>query len=155
MEHAAELRRMLVNLLKGGQAYDTFEEIVASFGPGVRGVVPPKAERSAWQVLCHMQLSLRDSLDWAQNQDGLYKEKDWPEGYWPVETEPPTDTAWAEKVQQYLSDRDELADLAMRGDLFRPFEWDDKHNLTRQILLAADHSAYHCGQLVFLRRLLP
>ncbi|HEY3781270.1 MAG TPA: DinB family protein [Fimbriimonadaceae bacterium] len=154
MEHAAELRRQLVSYLKGGQAYDTFEEIIAQFGPSQRGVVPPKAERSAWQILCHMQLSLRDTLDWAQNYDGRYVEKEWPAGYWPVETGPPSEGAWIEKVQQFLSDRDELADLAMRGDLFKPFEWEEKHNLVRQVLLGADHNAYHCGELVFLRRLL-
>ena len=35
-----------------------------------------------------------------------------------------------------------------------PFPWGDGQNLLREALLVADHTAYHLGELVLLRRLL-
>ena len=41
-----------------------------------------------------------------------------------------------------------------KSDLFTPFPWGDGQTLLREALLAADHNAYHLGQLVLVRRLL-
>ena len=39
-------------------------------------------------------------------------------------------------------------------DLFKPLAHGDGQTLLREVLLAADHSAYHLGQLVLVRRAL-
>lgn len=147
------LRNHLVALLRGGQAFDTFDEIVGSFPASTQGVVPQGAERSAWQILEHMRLSQRDILDYSRNDDGSYVEKEWPDEYWPQEPEPPSSRAWDEAVAAYKSDLGEIEELARTGDLFSEFPWGKGHTLLREILLSAEHSAYHLGQLVLLREL--
>ena len=39
-------------------------------------------------------------------------------------------------------------------DLGEPFPWGDGQTLLREVLLVADHTSYHLGQLVNLRRAL-
>jgi hypothetical protein len=40
------------------------------------------------------------------------------------------------------------------SDLFARIPWGDGQTLLREALLAADHNAYHIGELVVVRRLL-
>jgi hypothetical protein len=40
------------------------------------------------------------------------------------------------------------------ADLYKPFRWGQGQNLLREALLVADHSAYHLGEIVLLRRVL-
>jgi hypothetical protein len=147
------LRTHLLSLLKGGQAFDTFEDLTAEFKVDERGVMPEGAEHSAWQILEHMRITQRDILDFSQNEDGKYEEKAWPKEYWPPSLLPSAE-AWDESVRVYQSDREELERLVRdeRIDLFKPFPWDQEKTLLREILLAADHAAYHLGELVQLKR---
>lgn len=156
MDTMTSLRDHVVRLLRGGQAYDTFDAIVGEFSPDLRGVVPPGAERSAWEILEHLRLSLRDILDFSRNEDGSYVEQPWPEGYWPSTSAPPDAGAWDATVAAFLDDRAALEALVQDSaqDLFRPFPWGDGQTLLREALLAADHASYHLGQLVIVRRLL-
>jgi hypothetical protein len=39
-------------------------------------------------------------------------------------------------------------------DLFTPFEHGDGQNLLREALLIADHTSYHTGEIIVVRRLL-
>jgi hypothetical protein len=41
-----------------------------------------------------------------------------------------------------------------KRDLFAPFAWGDGQTLLREALLIADHTAYHVGQLVLVRKML-
>lgn len=143
-------------MLRGGQAYDTFDAIIGDFSPELRGVVPAKAGRSAYQIVEHLRRSLRDILDFSQNEDGSYKESAWPDDYWPQDPAPPRQDAWDEAVQAYKRDLSEMEGLVSdrASDLFRPFPWGDGQTLLREALLAADHAAYHLGELVMLRRVL-
>ncbi|MEA2554566.1 MAG: hypothetical protein QOJ65_2742 [Fimbriimonadaceae bacterium] len=144
------LREHLLALLRGGQAYDTFEEIVGEFRPDERFVVPPGGERSAWQIVEHMKIALKDILEFSENEDGSYKQRDWPAEYWPVS--PSGD--WEGSVQGYLDVRGRMESLMSdeSKDLFRVFRWGEGQTLLREALLAADHQAHHLGQLIELKR---
>jgi hypothetical protein len=152
--HPDSLRRHVLALLRGGQAYDPFEEIVASFGPDERGIVPPGADRSAWQILEHMRIALRDILDFSRARRGQYLEIRWPDDYWPREAAPPEADSWDHSVESYLVLRGELERLVSDPDrdLFEPVPAGDGQTLLREALLAADHASYHLGQLVALER---
>lgn len=144
------VRQHLVALLEGGQAYDTFDSITSGFKPSDRGRIPSGAEHSAWQILEHMRLALRDILDFTQNENGDYAEKAWPEGYWPGAAS----GDWNETIKAYRADLMEMKSLVKdrKRDLFAPFPWGDGQTLFREAALAADHAAYHLGQLVGLQR---
>jgi len=154
MDEDKAFRDHLVALLKGGQAYESFDQIVGGFKAKHRGVVPSGAEHSPWEIFEHMRITQRDILDFSRNDKGTYKEKDWPDEYWPTRPGPPNPTAWKKSVEQFHADRKALQGLARKGDLLRAFPWGDGQTLLRELLLAADHNAHHLGQLVILRRLL-
>lgn len=146
-------RNELVNLLNGGQAFEPFATVVESFKTSERGVVPKGAERSPWQIVEHMQFSLRDIIDFTKNENGTYKEKNWPEDYWPKHSNPDPGE-WDRSVQAFQTGIDELKGLLAESDrdLNMPFAWGNGQTLMREVLLAAEHSAYHIGELIELQR---
>jgi hypothetical protein len=147
------LRNELLQLLRGGQAYEPFESVVSAFSADERGLAPYGAERSAWQIVEHMRLSQRDILDFSQNENGAYCNKVWPGEYWVVDPVP-SEGEWDRAVEQIKAGVDEFDRLLEEKahDLVVPFPWAEGQNLLREILVAADHSTYHIGQLVELKR---
>ncbi|HLJ56746.1 MAG TPA: DinB family protein [Chthonomonadaceae bacterium] len=156
MEPKHSVSEHVARLLQGGQAFDTLEEIIASIPADRRGAVPAGVERSAWQTLEHIRIAQRDILDFSRNADGSYQEKRWPDDYWPTAPAPPDAGAWDRTAAAILADRAALEALVLdeRADLFAPFPWGDGQTLLREALLAAEHAAYHLGQLVMLAGLL-
>ena len=80
----------------------------------------------------------------------------WPADYWPETSEAPTGEAWDASVAAFLADRAELLAMAEDPavDLFAVVPNGTTQTYLRELLLVADHNAYHLGQLVFLRRCL-
>ena len=62
--------------------------------------------------------------------------------------------AWERSVQGFLADRAALKDLAAQADLFATIPRGTGQTYLRELLLVADHNAYHIGELVLVRRLL-
>jgi hypothetical protein len=151
------LRKELKALLDGGQAHATFDAAVKDFPAKLRGVVPEGLPYSGWQILEHLRLAQRDILEFSSNADGSYKEKKWPDEYWPKAAEPPSAEVWERSIAQVREDRAAFEKLiASTGDaeLVAPFAWGSGQTLLREALLIADHDAYHVGELVVVRRLL-
>lgn len=147
------LRKHVVELLSGGEAFDTLDSILEEFAMEDRGVVPEGAERSPWQILEHMRRSIQDILDFTENENGDYAEKEWPADYWPKESSAGPEV-WHESLTAYkaaLSRIEELVQDESR-DLFEPFPWGSGQTLLREVLLVANHAAYHLGELVELKR---
>ncbi len=151
-----ELRTQLLDLLKGGQAHASFDDVVADMPTNLRGVVPEKLPYSAWQLLEHMRITQRDILNFSAPPTGGYHALEWPKDYWPSTPEPPIPEAWDRTVAAIRTDREQFEDLITRpeADLVKPFRWGSGQNLLRETLLIADHTAYHLGELLVLRRLL-
>ncbi len=149
-----ELRKQLLALLKGGQAHATYDDAVKDLPAKLRGEVPAGLPYSAWQLVEHIRITLKDILEFSDNADGKYKELKWPDEYWPKEKEPPTEKAWTHSIAEYEKDLAAFEALVKKGDLTTPFAWGDGQNLLREAMLVADHTAYHVGELIVLRRLL-
>jgi len=151
------VQQELKTLLDGGQAHVSFDDAVKGFPPRLRGTVVEELPYSAWQIVEHIRMAQRDILDYCRNHDGSYKPMKWPEDYWPKDAAPPNGTAWGESLKAIKADRRSLEALLKESDsegLAAPFPWGQGQTLLREILLVADHSAYHTGELVVLRRLL-
>lgn len=154
---SGELRTQLLALLAGGQAHADFETVIDGIPEEARGVRPDRVPYSAWQLLEHLRLAQRDILDFCTNGDGAgYKPMAWPAEYWPKEAGPETAGAWRTSVAAVGEDRKRFESLLTEADadLVTPFSWGEGQNLLREALLLADHTAYHLGELVLLRRLL-
>jgi hypothetical protein len=78
-----------------------------------------------------------------------------PDDYWPGAAAP-ADEAWAASIDGYVRSRDALERLARDVEDLTALVPTGKGHQTylRAILLAADHSAYHVGQLVMVRKAL-
>ena len=151
-----ELRKQLVALLDGGQAHATFADAVAGFPAKLRGVVVDGLPYSAWQILEHIRIAQKDILDFSAPPTGGYQAMEWPAAYWSNEKEPPTGDAWDKSVAAVHRDCEKFKALILKpgADLAKPFLWGTGQNLLREALLIADHTAYHVGELIVLRRLL-
>lgn len=153
------LRSHLLDLLRGSGAHVDVLSALAGLPPHLRGKRPPGAPHSAWELLEHIRFTLHDLLDYCVNPH--YREPAWPRDYWPHSAEPATDLAtdqdWCESVTALEADLAEFERLIRnpRTDLFAAIPWAKAgHTPLREVLLAADHTSYHTGELVYLRRLL-
>ena len=151
-----DIKKQLLALLRGGQAHASFDDAVKDFPIEQRGVVPEGLPYSAWQILEHIRITQRDILDFSAPPTGGYHPLEWPEGYWPKSAEPPSAHAWDASIAAIRKDLELFEKLISRpdADLYKTFRWGDGQNLLREALLVADHTSYHLGELVVLRRLL-
>jgi hypothetical protein len=155
-DEQAPLRKQLIAHLDGGQAHTTFDEAIRDFPPEHRGTAPLNLPYSAWQLLEHLRITQRDILNFSAPPTGGYHPIKWPDDYWPKSPKPPSSNAWDQAITLIRSDLEHFEALIKNpnSDLFKPFRWGDGQNLLREALLVADHTAYHIGELVVLRRLL-
>ncbi|HMI31836.1 MAG TPA: DinB family protein [Candidatus Limnocylindrales bacterium] len=146
------LRAYVKKLLAWEDAHVGFDAAVAGIAPERRGSEPTGIPFSPWQLLEHLRLTQHDILDFCRNAG--YVERKWPEDYWPPSPVPPTSSAWEESIAAFRRDRDALEKLAADSsvDLFARIPHGSGQTYLRELLLAADHSAYHVGQMVLVRR---
>jgi hypothetical protein len=151
-----ELRKELLALLNGGQAHATFDEAVKDFPEVHRGTIPDGLPYSAWQLLEHIRITQHDILQFSAPPTGGYQPIEWPAAYWPQSSGPSSVHAWDASIAAVHKDRETFEELISKpeADLYKPFRWGEGQNLLREALLIADHTAYHVGELIMLRRLL-
>ena len=148
------LREQLVELLRGGEAHVKTDAALANVDPQFRSVRPPAEVHSVWEELEHMRIAQQDILRYTL--DASWTSPEWPEGYWPAKAESVTDEMWQASLDGFLADLDELVGLVRDSavDLTAKIPHGDWRTYLRQILLMADHNAYHLGQIVQARKLL-
>jgi uncharacterized damage-inducible protein DinB len=147
------LRGHLAKVLDWQDAHATFEDAVKGIPAQARGRRAEGLPYSPWQLVEHLRITQRDILDFCGHG---YRERDWPGDYWPADPSPPSAEAWDASIAAYRADREALKRLATdpATDLLAPVPEGSGQTYLREILLAADHAAYHVGQLVVVRRLL-
>ena len=145
----------LVRLLDWQDAHVGFDKAVAGIPPDQRGARPRDFEHSPWQLLEHIRIAHGDILEFCVNAAYEHTMK-WPDDYWPADPAPPSEQAWDESVAAYGRTRNEMKRLIREvSDLTAPVPTGGEgQTYLRAILLAADHTAYHVGQLVAVRRAL-
>ena len=151
MDRDASLREHLLSLLTARQAHCTFEDAVAQMPPARRGERPEALPYSVWELVEHLRRAQHDILVYCRDPD--YAASDWPGDFWPDDASP-SDEAWAESLAQVEEDRTALADLVRDEslDLHDTVPASDEHTYLREVMLVADHNAYHVGQIVTVRR---
>ena len=148
------LRQQLVELLCSSHAHADFDAAVKDLPVELRGKRPRGAEHSPWELLEHLRIAQGDILEFSR--DAKHASPKWPEGYWPAAAAPPDEKAWEKSVRAFRRDRKALCELVADPaiDLFAKIPHGDGQTILREALLAADHNAYHIGQLVLVRKLL-
>lgn len=147
-------RETVARLLDWDEAHAGFDKALSGIPPELRGVQPEGLPYSPWQLLEHLRLAQRDILDFCRDPD--YTQPEWPDDYWPPTHAPRSADEWERSVEAFRGDRDALRRLASDPDLDLTAEIPHGAGQTylRELLLVADHNAYHLGELVVVRRLL-
>jgi hypothetical protein len=149
-----ELRDDIIWLLQGGRAHVGFQKAVSNLPVALRGKKPLRFPYSPWQQIEHMRICQWDILEYIRNPKHVSPE--WPSGYWPTPA-PPSRDAWSKCVRAFAADLKALEAMATDAstDLLARVPADPKGpTILHELLLVADHNAYHLGQLVVLRRAL-
>jgi uncharacterized damage-inducible protein DinB len=146
------LRTHLLELLGKGGAHADFARAVADMDPKYFNKKIPGVPHSSWDLLEHMRIAQWDIL--AFTRDARHKSPTWPDGYWP--TEPATPARWAKAVKTFNDDRAAFTTLVKdpATDLLARLPHGDGQTVAREAMLLADHTAYHLGQLIIVRRAL-
>ena len=147
------VREALVALLTKGNAHVTVEQAMEGLPAELRGKRPAPGVHSVWEELEHMRLAQEDILRYTQDQG--WASPDWPQGYWPAEPAP-TEAQWSDTVARFRADLAEVEALIRdpARDLTARLPQGQDRTYLRQVLLVADHNAYHLGQIVTTRKLL-
>jgi hypothetical protein len=152
MKNDKALRKHLVYLLTEGGAHLDFDSAVKDMPLALQGKVPKGGEHSPWQLLEHLRIALWDILEFSRDPKHLSPK--WPEGYWPKTQKPTNERAWKKSAAEFRKLMKQLVALVNDDcvDLFARIPHGDGQTILREVLLAADHNAYHLGQLVEVRR---
>ena len=122
------------------------------FPPKLYGAKPENAPHSAWELLEHMRIALRDLWEFCTNDE--YVEKKWPDDYWPASPSLLPKKPGRRSVRALKEDLEAFGELIKNPDsnLYAQIPWGKKdQTLLREVLVAADHTSYHTGELVYLR----
>ena len=148
------LREQLAAVLRWEDAHAGVDRVVEGVPPGRWTASAPGLPYTLWQLLEHIRLAQHDILDFCRNP--AYAEPRWPDDYWPPANATPTAEEVSSSIAALREDRDALAAMALdsRIDLFARIPHGTGQTYLRELLLAADHTAYHLGQMVVVRRTL-
>ena len=154
MTSDAAVREHLQKLLAWEDAHVAFDAAVKGIPAVLRGRRPARVPYSPWQLIEHLRIAQHDILDFCRNPK--YRELKWPDDYWPASAAPPSAAAWTRSIRAFRAEREALGQLAMDPDvdLTAQIPHGSGQTYLREIILAADHAAYHLGELIVVRRLL-
>jgi uncharacterized damage-inducible protein DinB len=154
MSQIDSVREAIAHLLDWEEAHAGFDKVVGGLAQELQGRIPAGLPYSPWQLLEHIRLTQEDILEFCRNP--AYQERKWPDDYWPKTPSPPSAAAWGKSVAAFRQDRETLKALALneRVDLLGKVPAGKSQTYLRELLLVADHTAYHLGELVVVRRAL-
>ena len=118
------------------------------------GEKPSGIDYSIYQLAWHIITEQAEMI--AYSKDTGHEGPKWPEGFWPKNSEPESEEEWARLVQKFKDDNKKFIEMIRAGELTKelPGEPGTGHTLLRQALITADHTSYHTGQIITLRKML-
>lgn len=148
------LRDHVAALIHWEDAHAGIEQIMDGVPAEKWRAAAPGLPYTLWQLLEHLRLVQSDILDFCRNPG--YAHLRWPEDYWPRESDEPAADAVAGSIAAFRRDREALTALALdeKLDLFARIPHGTGQTYLRELLLVADHTSYHLGQMVAVRRAL-
>ena len=148
------LKHQLVEVITKGNAHASFEEVVEGIPIKHLGAKPGNLPYSIWQLVEHIRITQKDILEFSRNPQHISPE--WPDEYWPEQDAPANEQEWLQSLDHIKKDRKAFIDLLNdpSADLYTQYAHGEGQNLLREALLIADHTSYHMGEIIVLRRIL-
>jgi hypothetical protein len=149
-----ELRAQLVDLLLHGNAHMSLTDAVEAFPMANINDKFPNGAYSAWGLLEHLRIAQYDILDFIVNPN--YQYMAWPQAYWPDPDKAASAADWQQTLAQFYQDQQALVALVQnpQTDLFVKLPHGTGQNILKEILVVADHNAYHVGEFAILRQVM-
>lgn len=106
-----------------------------------------------WELTEHIRITQYDILEFSRN--ATYQSPTWPTGYWPEKKMPLSEEMWVNTVSQIKRDQEDFSNLITEHKLklLEPFGYGTGQSLFLEALLIIDHTAYHTGQIILIRKL--
>ena len=148
------LREQLINQLTEEHAHTSFDNAVDGLEHEYLGVRTNALPYSIWELTEHIRVAQADIVEFCINPD--YTAPNWPEDYWPANCAPTNQQQWNQSLAEIKRDRSKMVELVKNpdNDLLEPLPHGDGQTLFREAILIVDHTSYHTGQIVTIRRLL-
>lgn len=149
-----EIRKQLIALLKGGNAHMDFDDAVSGFPKEGINTRVPHGSYTVWHLLEHMRIVQWDILEFVRNPNHV--SPPFPEGYWPMADEEASPVLWEKTIRGIRSDLSDMEKIVEDPgtDFFSPIPHAKDYTIFREVILVADHNAFHIGELVAVRRVL-
>lgn len=154
MKATDPLREHLSKLLQWEGAHANFETVIKDFPLELAGRKVSEIPYTAWQLLEHLRIAQWDILEFCRYPKHVSPK--WPQGYWSHQKSPPDEAAWHKSANAFQRDLKSMQKLVKDSstDLFAKIPHGEGQTILREVLLVADHNAYHIGQLLLVRRML-
>jgi hypothetical protein len=146
------LREHLLELLRGGSAHADLATVLDDFPHELTGNKPKNVPYSSWQLLEHIRFTVSDLLLFST--DPKYVAPNWPDDYWPAKEAAPKPGEWESSVKALKADLAAFEGMVQdsKSNLYAKIPWGEGQTLLREVLLASDHTSYHLGEMVLMRR---
>ncbi|WP_423148319.1 DinB family protein [Rubrolithibacter danxiaensis] len=151
---ADTIKKHLSDLLRGHTSGIDLEDAVDNIPFSLKNTKPESLTYSIWDLLNHIQITQAEILHFCQNPN--YKPRKWPEEYWVPATNEPVEESWTTVINQFKLDREAFISLLNNPDieLFIPLADGTERSMIREALFLANHTTYHIGQIILIRKLL-
>lgn len=145
--------RELTQNLRTGNAHVSLEDALANMKPELRSKLYENLPYSLWQLAEHIRIAQWDILEFSTSPD--HQSPQWPDEYWPEPVDEVSDEIWEKTLEAIRTDRERFIQLLndRQDSLFQPFPYGDGQTLFKEALLIIDHTSYHVGEILVLRRL--
>jgi hypothetical protein len=148
------VRKQLLELLGGGHAHMDVDQAVARFPMEAINSSPPGSDYTPWRLLEHIRIAQWDILEFVRNPQ--YVSPPWPVGYWPAMEEIADEQKWEQTLQRLRKDRRDMLALVENAetDLLADLPHAPGYTILREVLVLADHNAYHLGEFAMMREVM-
>ena len=148
------LQEQLLTLLGGRNAHMGFEDAIKDFPEEYINRKAFHVSYTFWHLLEHMRIAQWDILEFVRDPDHVTP--DWPDNFWPPKNKKADLSQWNKTIEDIRSDLAAVEKIIKDPDtdFFGPIPHAPDYNIFREILLVADHNAYHVGEFLTLRQVM-
>ena len=154
MEKDQVIKKQLLFILRGGNAHIPVKRAVNNFPVKLINKKLPGLSYTPWHLVEHLRRAQDDIIRFIKEPE--YESPEWPDGFWPAQDETADEKKWKKSVDEFFEGLDEMEKFVKddKADLYAPLPHADQYTIFREILVLADHNAYHVGQLMMFKKLL-
>jgi hypothetical protein len=147
-------REQLLQLLRGRNAHFGFDDAVKAFPMEFINSRPPNVTYTPWHLVEHLRIAQWDILEFVRDPDHVSPK--WPDGYWPATDVEADENQWLASVDSFKAGLEGVMGIVKDPDidLLKEIPHAPGYTYLREVLLVADHNAYHIGEFAILRQVM-